>query len=295
MKLKSVKIVLTFFLLWITTQFDSKIEDYLAYTFILSLGVLHGSNDIKLARNLNRFRTDSYIKILFIYVGLISASFIIFLIIPKITLILFMLISSYHFGEQHLEQKAFVKNKVKNLVYVLYGLVIFSMIFYTNFKDVSFIVENITTVSLEQQFYAYMLLTSLILMCALVTIFKSKNLTIIRVLEEIAYLVLFYILFINSTLLWSFAIYFIVWHSIPSLKDQIINLYGTLSSQTILTYMKESFIYWAVSIIGIVVLNMFSGDNLKLFNLLFVALLSAITFPHVIIVALLERKNKELS
>ena len=37
--------------MWVTTQFGIDIENLLAYIFVLSLGILHGSNDLKLIGN----------------------------------------------------------------------------------------------------------------------------------------------------------------------------------------------------------------------------------------------------
>ena len=291
LRLKSVKIVLTFFLLWLTTLFDSEIENFLAYFFILSLGILHGSNDLKLLGSHNNFKTTSYKKMLFSYIGMVAVIFVTFLWVPKIGLVLFILVSSYHFGEQHLSEKLIVLNKRKIIVYVLYGLLIFFMIFYTNFNDVSIIVHDTVNIFIPQNFYKYALLVLLLLFCIVVLLFRNVDVSIRSILEEAVYIVLFFILFMNATLLWSFAIYFIVWHSIPSLKDQILMLYGNVSFRSILTYIKDSFFYWAVSIVGITVLTIITKEDERLFNELFVALLAAITIPHVIILGKLHEKH----
>ena len=49
-KLSSIATVSTVFALWISVYFSSIIEDILGYILILSVGILHGANDIKLIR-----------------------------------------------------------------------------------------------------------------------------------------------------------------------------------------------------------------------------------------------------
>ena len=110
-----------------------------------------------------------------------------------------------------------------------------------------------------------------------------------NILQEVLYLILFYIIFKNSTLLWSFAIYFIIWHSIPSLKDQILMLYGEISKVSMLKYLKSSFIYWIISVLGICGLLLYTIDNENLFNLLFFAILASVTFPHVIVIGRMHK------
>ncbi len=289
--MKSVKIVFTFFLLWITTQFDLEVENFLAYFFILSLGVLHGSNDLKLVRSINGVKAVTSARILFLYIGIVIIIFVVFLLVPKIGLALFIFISSYHFGEQHLYEKSFVRNKGKNIVFTLYGLLIFFMIFYTNYEDVSVIVQDIANIVVAQAFYKYVLIFLFILLSITIVVFRNAQLSLQRGFEELIYLILFYILFINSTLLWSFAIYFIVWHSVPSLKDQLLRLYGKISFRNVLKYLKESFLYWVVSIVGIFILTIFTKEDERLFNLLFVALFAAITFPHVLILGKMHKPD----
>ena len=115
MNLKTVKLLLTFFFLWITTQFGIDIENLLAYIFVLSLGVLHGSNDLKLIGNFSNEKKYTFRTKLSIYVFVVLFSFCLFLIFPSLGLILFIIFSGYHFG--HLERfLALILKKVPTLL-----------------------------------------------------------------------------------------------------------------------------------------------------------------------------------
>ena len=247
--------------------------------------MLHGSNDIKLVGSIQNMPKFNFWTILIFYVVIVLLAFAVFLLLPKLGLLFFILISGYHFGEQHLEGKLILSKLATFSFYTLYGLLIFSMIFYTHYTAVYEIVQDISGVSLSEKYYLYFVVSIFVILVLFTFLlaFREKRVILFNVFEEFAYLMLFYVLFMNSTLFWSFAIYFIVWHSIPSIRDQIRNLYNEVSFSTVLRYVKESYIYWIISVIGIVLLTVFTKNDLQLFNQLFFALLAAITLPHVII------------
>jgi Brp/Blh family beta-carotene 15,15'-monooxygenase len=112
--------------------------------------------------------------------------------------------------------------------------------------------------------------------------FKSKTFKKI-ILAEIFYLLIFTIVFKVSTLIWGFTIYFILWHSIPSLIEQVKFIYGELSKKTVLNYCKKAFPYWIISLIGIAIVYVMFNDA-KMFNALFFSFIAAVTFPHTLVI-----------
>ena len=106
--------------------------------------------------------------------------------------------------------------------------------------------------------------------------------------QELFLILLFALLFKMAALLWAFAIYFIVWHSVPSLIDQIRMLYGEANKINVIKYVKSSFMYWLISLIGLVLLY-FATTYFKIsFITIFFAFLAAITVPHVIVMYFLN-------
>lgn len=289
MNLKTVKLLLTFFFLWVTTQFGIDIENLLAYIFVLSLGILHGSNDLKLIGNFSGEKKYTFRTKLSIYIFVVLFSFCFFLIFPSIGLLLFILFSGYHFGEQHLAEKIKSKHWSKYFLYLIYGLLIFFLVFHTHSYEVIDIIYDITNINLNASFFSYFLFITFGSLIIFYLVYSDNKNSLIQLIEEVAYVFLFYVLFTNSTLLWSFAIYFIVWHALPSLNDQIITIYGKISLANVVKYLKVSFLYWGFSVIGIFMLSYFTADNTSLFNLLFVALLASITFPHAFVIFKMQR------
>jgi Brp/Blh family beta-carotene 15,15'-monooxygenase len=103
-------------------------------------------------------------------------------------------------------------------------------------------------------------------------------------------LLVFAIIFKASSLIWGFALYFILWHSIPSIIEQMNFLYSNLSIQNFISYCKSAAVYWVISIVGIILLYLLLKDK-KLFNAIFFSFLAAITFPHVIVITKIFNKK----
>ena len=206
-----------------------------------------------------------------------------FFIFPALALLVFVVLSAFHFGEQHFVTKTDISRRLNKLFCLAYGLVIFNLLFYLNARDTSAVIYDLTGYMLLDDLYFITLIfsSSLVLIIGIINYFK-KQLSI-HLGEELFLLILFFIIFKIASLIWAFSIYFIFWHSLPSLKDQIELLYGKFSLIKVKSYVKESFIYWIIAIIGLgLVLFIFRSDQ-NLFLSLFFAFLAAITLPHVFV------------
>jgi len=93
--------------------------------------------------------------------------------------------------------------------------------------------------------------------------FKRRALTRKTLIQESLVLILLQITFIHTSVLTSFGVYFIFWHSVLSLRDQIRAL-QTLSPKPALNqqrvhpwlkdYASTAFPYWIISVIGVLTL-----------------------------------------
>tara|TARA_B110000259_G_scaffold73088_1_gene86067 strand:- start:1862 stop:2764 length:903 start_codon:yes stop_codon:yes gene_type:complete len=287
----SFSILSSFFALWLSAQISSSIESNIAYIMILTVGILHGSNDIMLLNHSLRSNSNiSSFSIFVIYVTLVASVAILFYFVPFVALCLFVIFSSYHFGEQHFISKTKTTNSLLYFYYISYGMLIFSMIFSSNPDEVIVIVNEITNVFINREFINTILYTSLITTTLMSIVMHFKRLITFNFFEEIILIILLFIIFNIASLIAGFAIYFIIWHSIPSLRDQIVELHSDFNKNTILLYLKNSALYWLISIISLFILYYVVNDD-KLFISLFFSFLSAITFPHVLVMFNLFRKK----
>ncbi len=292
-KFSNISIVASFFGLWIVSFFSNKIQIILGFSLIFTFGILHGANDLLLIeKNKDQKKTYNFIKSLTNYVLVIILCALLFYLIPWFTLILFILVSAFHFGEQ--QWKELINNYPKWIWYSIsftYGLFIFMLLFKFHASEVEKIIFEISKFQISPTLIPILFnsIGFLFLLVVGYSYFKFENLRV-KILTELFYLLIFTVIFKASSLIWGFALYFILWHSIPSIIEQMNFLYGKFSIQNFISYCKSALIYWALSIIGIVSLYYIFKDQ-ELFNAIFFSFLAAITFPHVIVITKIFNKK----
>jgi len=294
-KYPNIAIIASFFGLWINSFLPKELEIIIGFVLILSFGILHGANDIALIVNVNNAKKASnFYKILIYYIVIVLSGAILFSTLPSLALTLFIVFSGYHFGEQqwHLKLTSVSNTLVRSLFQLVYGLVVLFLIFVFHSADVQKIVLAITSISVPPVYYL-LILKFLIPVYLIISLYLYLRYEAFKkvVFTELFYLIVYAILFKVSTLIWGFALYFILWHSIPSIIDQLKFLYGKASLTTLKLYFKAAFIYWIASLTGILLLYLLFRNE-KIFNALFFSFLASITFPHVFVIQRMFGKNK---
>jgi len=264
------------------------IQNIIGIIAILSIGIVHGANDLKIistfTNNVNRLNKLKYFSF---YLLTVLIGCLLFFFLPSLALLVFVLVSCFHFGEQHWESKI-KPNKYNSFFYFFYGGVIFLLLFIIKHEDVSIVISQITGINFESIFFQILFL--IFFLFFFIIIFFKKEFVLLFI--EILLLLFFILVFSNSTLIYSFSFYFIIWHSLPSLKSQINNLYGDVSYFSIYKYVKSSILYWLIAIVGLFSCYYFFNIQSNYFLPLFFSFLAAITFPHVIVISLMFQTNK---
>ena len=289
----SFSIVSSFMGLWITSLLPEAFELFLGFILIFTFGMVHGSNDIMIVDKLSKKTNSTFFKILSTYLTIVMAAILIFYFIPVLALVLFIFFSAYHFGEQHWEEVlSNLSLPLQKIFFFCYGLLILYLVFLFNVEAVIEIIYEITSLMLND-IYASEVTQILLVVLFLITGYAvyKKQIAIKSVLRELFSLLVFAIIFNSSSLIWGFTIYFIFWHSIPSLLDQITFIYGDLKKKSILKYVKAALPYWLVSVVGIAVLFLIFKDE-KHFHSLFFAFIAAVTFPHAIVMLRMFSKKR---
>jgi Brp/Blh family beta-carotene 15,15'-monooxygenase len=231
----------------------------------------------------------SLFKLLTYYLIVVGFGAVLFWIIPWFALLLFIIVSGYHFGEQQFQ------NLEKSILFKFfeftYGLFILMLLFIFNIKEVQNVIQNITFIRIPESYFSIGLAITSLLLLVQGFYFSQKLIEFKSKWHlETFYLLVFTIIFKVSSLIWGFAIYFILWHSIPSIINQVIYLNGEFNWKNFGVYIKTAFAYWLVSLVGIAVLYLLFKD-IKIFNALFFSFLAAITFPHVLVIYVLFKKK----
>lgn len=287
-----LSVITSFAGLWLTSYLSNKYQIILGFFLILSFGVLHGANDLVLIDQLKSNKKLDFVKIIGIYVSIVGISVLLFTNIPIVALLLFILVSSYHFGEQHWNEIIKTnKSFITPMFQFNYGLLILVILFYFNSNEVIEIIFEITKYTLSTEFIETALLITLSLFVVLsIRLYQISTEFKNNLIEQLFYLVVLAIVFKASSLIWGFTIYFIFWHSIPSLNDQLIFLYGSSTWADFKKYFKTAFIYWFISLIGVFGLYYIAKD-MVVFDALFFAFLASITFPHFIVILNMYQKK----
>lgn len=284
-KTLKISVITSFAGLWLTSYLSNKYQIILGFFLILSFGVLHGANDLILINNIKSDKKLNFKNLILIYILIIGASALLFTTIPIVALPLFIIVSSYHFGEQHWNDIITTNKTIYfSVFHFIYGLLLLLLLFYINSKEVIAIIFEITNFRISSVFIEVTLLVCIVLfILSAIKMYIDSTEFKNNIIEQLFYLLVLAIVFKASSLIWGFAIYFIFWHSIPSLNDQITFLYGSSTWANCKLYFKTAFPYWCISLIGIFGLYYIAKDML-VFDALFFSFLASITFPHCIVI-----------
>ena len=282
-----IEIITTGILLLIGLLLPIKYQNLLGGLLILSLGILHGSNDIQIITKKNIHKNKAITTLY--YLGIVLIGGLAFFFFPTLALLSFVLFSAYHFGEQHWEFRL-KKSYLSLLFYFVYGSCIFSVLFFFHRAEVQQVVEAITSYRLPSDWF-YWALTGSTTLFIILLIGLSENRKYL--IFECLLLLAFALFFSYTSLILAFGFYFVVWHSLPSLKSQFEFLYrSTNKVQQILSYIAESIIYWVAAIMGLAGVYLWIDFSADYILPLFFTFLAAITFPHVLVIHWMFRDKK---
>ena len=264
------------------------VQNIISAIGILSFGILHGANDIKILVK-KKSTSKPLLKIFYLisYVTVVLLGVSVFYFFPALGLATIISVSCYHFGEHHWESK--LSNIIERKIFFLtYGALIFSILFIFHYKSINEIIFQISSYDLSYVDLKNIFIFSTILLLCLVikNLQKIKNLWI-----EFMIIVFLGIIFSQGSLLFGFGFYFIIWHSLPSLKSQIRFLYEGQVINPFLKYLKSGFIYWIFAIIGVVGFYFLGVLPEEQYISVFFSFLAAITFPHVVVMGLMFKSS----
>ena len=269
--------------------------------FILMIGVSHGSLDhIKGKKLLELFNIKKtylfYLTYTLIALGIICT----WILFPSITLILFLIVASYHFGKEDTEFLVIDKSYLTEIFYFLKGFLIILAPLYFHFDDT---IEIFKLLLIDNEiFYSTLSLieTNKIIE---IGIFFSTLSSIFLFLNKFElkkfsiFLDYFSIIILNYYLspLIAFTIYFCFLHSIRHSISLAIDLDGDNLFNGFKIFVKKAIpltiLTGVFCIISLYLLN--NGNNLdgSVLKVIFIGLAS-LTFPHILLEYLLEKNEK---
>jgi beta-carotene 15,15'-dioxygenase len=272
----------------------------LCFLLIATIGVSHGAYDGKKGEMLfnDKFKNSKFI-FYFIYTTLVFLVFIFWYLNPLISLIIFLLISSLHFGKEDLEIYLDKKYKHLPLLFFLKGSLIILLPLFFNFEKTNLIFNTIlfsnNFLLLSNNYVKFNLAINLLMQVLfyLYIYFKKKlnRSDFFSIIFEIFLIIIIFYLF---TPIVAFTLYFCFMHSIKNIlliSDELnSNLFRGFK-----IFVKQSLfltlITFFILLISLFFLIKFDLLENSIEKIIFIALAS-LTLPHIILHYIAENIRK---
>jgi Brp/Blh family beta-carotene 15,15'-monooxygenase len=269
-----------------------------ALVLIVLIGIPHGANDHLLFFNLINKRVDEKNEksTLFFssYIGLILLYVCCWYLFPTFSLGLFIMISIYHFGQSNVYISPIESKFVKLISIFLSGSFVLLTPIFAHIETALPVIQTLTKnpdflVISDKLGNKLAISTGILMIIHWVILMLSKHINLKDGLIEILNVFLLFGLFYYSPLWIGFAIYFTLWHAIPSIEDQINFFKTTRENYNLGKYIREIFPFSLIALLGLFLAFQFSGDYISVnqgLALLF-SFIAVITLPHMIMMDLL--------
>jgi len=268
---------------------DISLENQLIFCslLILLLGIPHGAIDHVL---FFKKRKMSQLKFYSIYLGLSLLFVILWHIVPVTSLILFLLISAFHFGESQFAD-VFFKKSLRYLFYFSWGLCLLSTLMFYNvnelFKITSYFDDTIILDKIydKDKIGVFFYLTNTITIISMIALTLLKKIKNERLFSEFFLLFLIHITFYLFPFVIGFTLYFVALHSLKVMNDEFEFLKTEEKNFSLIKFLKLLAPYSFLSIFGTTLLLFFSYFNYIPYSIPFLAIviISVITLPHAIV------------
>ena len=290
------------FIILVINQFENLIiSPAICLFFILSIGISHGALDNQKGKKLNQLYDIKKSYLFYLIYSLIGIGIIIFwLFFPTVSLILFLIVASYHFGKEDMEFLINNKNASNLILYFLKGsLIIIAPLMFHFVETINIfkllLIEN-------ENFYLFLNFiedNNILLIALSISLLSNiyyflKDFKIINIL---IFLDFFSIVVLNYFLtpLIAFTVYFCFLHSFRHSISLITELNENSLKSGAITFIKKAMPLTALTAILYVVSLYFLSNyyqlNDAILKIIFIGLAS-LTFPHILLEYLLEKNEK---
>ena len=268
---------------------------------ILSIGISHGSLDnIKGKKLFKILEINNFFIFYLSYILIAVAVIILWIILPSVSLIIFLIVASYHFGKED-TQFLMVKNSFYNqLLFFFKGSLIILAPMYFHFGETVSIFKLLLINN--ESFYEvlnFIETNKILLIGIILSTFSSISLFTIKfeLKKFTIFLDYFSILIINyyfSPLL-AFTIYFCFLHSVRHSITLIYELDKNDLKNGLKLFIKKALPLTILAatfcFIGLYLLNNAYDFNSSIVKIIFIGLAS-LTFPHILLEYLIEKNEK---
>jgi Brp/Blh family beta-carotene 15,15'-monooxygenase len=260
-----------------------------ALILIAFLGIPHGAIDhiIFLEDNSTAKPMHFYV----FYFGLMGLYILSWLTFPMLSLILFLLVSAYHFGQSQFSELSLNQSLAHHMLYfawgcsILCGLILYNMDAILSLASLSPDMLYLSAV-FNKSMLSILLPASSILTIFLLIIISGKNqISSERFFFEIYLLFLIHVCFYILPPIVGFTLYFVILHSFKVLSEEFRYLQLRRNNFSLRAFIKLLLPFTLISIVGGGVMMFFAYHQLIGISngLLVFVLISVLTLPHSVV------------
>ena len=280
---------------------NSNISSILCLLLILVIGVSHGSLDhIKGKKLLNFFKIKSNYIFYITYILISAAVIATWISLPSTTLILFLIIASYHFGKEDTQFLINDRSYFTQMVYFFKGLLVILAPLYFHFQETIAIFKLLLIDN--EKFYSSLTFieTNKVILIGIICSTLSSIFLFLKNFEIkkfVIFLDYFSILILNYYLspLLAFTVYFCFLHSIRHSISLAIELDPNSVVNGFTLFVKKALpltiLTGIFSFIAMYLLNNSYNLDSAILKIIFIGLAS-LTFPHILLEYFLEKNEK---
>ena len=269
---------------------------------ILSIGISHGSLDnLKGEKLLKIFGINNLFIFYLSYILITIVVIIVWIIMPSISLIIFLIVASYHFGKEDTQFLVIENSYFNQLLFFIKGTLIVLAPIYFHFDETI----NIFKLLLidNENFYEFLnfVETSKILLFGVIfstlanIILFTKNFEIKKFAIFFDYFSILILNFYFSPLL-AFTLYFCFLHSIRHSITLILELEKNDFNLGFKMFVKKALpltiLTASLCLISLYFINNTYSFDSSILKIIFIGLAS-LTFPHILLEYLLEKNEKK--
>ena len=280
---------------------DFTISPLICLLLILSIGISHGSLDnIKGKKLFKIFEITNFSIFYLSYIVIAITIIILWIIIPALSLIIFLVIASYHFGKEDTQFLIIENSYFNQLLYLIKGSLIILAPMYFHFEETIFIFKLLLVEN--ENFYEYLnlienyriLLFGILLATFANILLFAKNYEFKKFTIFLDYFSILIINYYFSPLI-AFTLYFCFLHSIRHSITLMLELNDTNLNLGFKLFIKKALPLTILTVIFCLIalyfLNNSYNFNSSILKIIFIGLAS-LTFPHILLEYLLEKNEK---
>ena len=268
---------------------------------ILSIGISHGSLDnLKGEKLLKIFDINNFFIFYILYILISILVIILWIIIPSISLIIFLIVASYHFGKEDTQFLVVENSYLNQFLFFIKGTLIVLAPVYFHFNETI----NIFKILLvdNENFYIFLnfietnkiLLFSIFLSTLAHIILFTINFEIKKFAIFLDYFSILILNYYFSPLL-AFTLYFCFLHSIRHSITLILELEKNNLNLGFKMFVKKALpltvLTASLCLIGLYFINKTYAFDSSILKIIFIGLAS-LTFPHILLEYVLEKNEK---